>query len=500
MIAENTLTKSISFQLLKKVFAIYFSMTIIITAIQIFIEYQETKSIIQKDLAALETTFAAPLKEAIWDIDNTQINSIATSIYNLSFVKELLITDINGNIIINNKKNEAKNTFSHQFNIFKEYDGKKTLLAKVTISSDQDAVMDVVKTGVYLLVISAVVKSLLLWLLFLWAFKRYLAKPLESITSQIEMMDFENIGKQKLFVKTKKDNELDILQISFNAMMAKLEDQKNIISKTEQEYVGRLEQVVKERTAELEKTIVELQHKENMLIIQSRFTAMGEMIANIAHQWRQPLNIIKGSISLLAFQKRNGNLKDELFASETTNVIRQIDYLSQTIDDLRNFYRDNEDDDFTLSNAIQKSLDLVSSSLKNNNIEYDFRGDYDTVLAGSEGKLIQVFVNILNNAKDAILLSKTTGAIIIETLLDKGFVVVEIIDSGGGINDSVIDSVFEPYFTTKHKSQGTGLGLYMSKQIVEKNFQGKMSVSNKKFSYNEKKYFGACFKIEIKGT
>ena len=104
MIAENTLTKSISFQLLKKVFAIYFSMTIIITAIQIFIEYQETKSIIQKDLAALETTFAAPLKEAIWDIDNTQINSIATSIYNLSFVKELLITDINGNIIINNKK------------------------------------------------------------------------------------------------------------------------------------------------------------------------------------------------------------------------------------------------------------------------------------------------------------------------------------------------------------------------------------------------------------
>jgi signal transduction histidine kinase len=234
-------------------------------------------------------------------------------------------------------------------------------------------------------------------------------------------------------------------------------------------------------------------------VVQSRFSAMGEMIANIAHQWRQPLNIIKSSISLVIFQRQMGKLTDESFEQGTEGVIRQVDYLSQTIEDFREFYRDDEQTTFSLTSAIKKSLDLLSASLINNFIAYDYTNIGDITIMGSQSRLVQVFVNIINNSKDAILSNKVSGVVVIDFYVEKGVGIVEIMDNAGGISDDVIGMIFEPYFTTKHKSQGTGLGLYMSKQIVEKNFHAKISASNKQFHFNGSSYYGACFKIEING-
>ncbi|MCV6608193.1 MAG: HAMP domain-containing histidine kinase [Campylobacterales bacterium] len=236
--------------------------------------------------------------------------------------------------------------------------------------------------------------------------------------------------------------------------------------------------------------------QEDILLHQSRMASMGEMIGNIAHQWKQPLNGLSIYIQMIYEEQRNKQKISQEFIQEFyEKTMFQIKGMSQTVDDFKNFFKVNrQKKDFYLKRVIENSLRLVDSYYTKHKIEIniDYQVDEDLILKGFDNELIQVFVNILNNGKDALIEKKIDNPkmnIIVSETAE--FTTVEFEDNAGGIPDDIMKDIFVPYFTTKD-DQGTGIGLYMSQRIVNEHLKGTISVSNK----NQ----GACFKIRLPKT
>ena len=239
------------------------------------------------------------------------------------------------------------------------------------------------------------------------------------------------------------------------------------------------------------------QHK--LMESQAKLASMGEMIGNIAHQWRQPLSLISTIASGIKVQSEFGQFDEKSIVPDMDNIIKQTTYLSNTIDDFRNFIKnENERSEVQISNIIKKALSIVNPSIINHNITVIQNNKDDMILDGYENQLIQALINILNNSKDALKEHIKEGddrLIFIETkTIINGFI-IKIRDNAGGIPENVIKKIFEPYFTTKHKSIGTGIGLSITHQIVTKHHDANITASNETYEYNDKIYTGACFSI-----
>ncbi|MGD9623647.1 MAG: cache domain-containing protein [Arcobacter sp.] len=243
----------------------------------------------------------------------------------------------------------------------------------------------------------------------------------------------------------------------------------------------------------------ELDKKQLILHQQSKMAAMGEMIGNIAHQWRQPLSTITTASSGMVLQKEMGILTDEFFFEASKKINTSAQYLSQTIDDFRNFFSPNrQKTKFFLRNTFSTTLDLISAQFNAKEIHI-IKNIEDIELFSYENELIQALINILNNSRDELLKKENDRYIFIDVYknnIDEVNIIIK--DNAGGIKEEVINKIFEPYFTTKHQSQGTGIGLYMTEEIVTKHLNGIISVKNKEFIFNDKKYFGAQFRIKLK--
>jgi signal transduction histidine kinase len=229
--------------------------------------------------------------------------------------------------------------------------------------------------------------------------------------------------------------------------------------------------------------------KDRIMFQQGRLAAMGEMIGNIAHQWRQPLS----SISLLVqdIQEANdyGELTNDYLSQTVSKCTATISHMSDTIDNFRNFFSpDKKQARFRVESEIGRCLSLLDAGLDNNHIEVKLELGETSEIQGVSGEYAQVVVNIINNAKDVLLNRHITNPVIkIASCENDGMVCVTITDNAGGIDADIIDRIFEPYFTTKKDSNGTGIGLYFSKMIVEGNMAGKLTVENADG--------GACFSI-----
>lgn len=250
---------------------------------------------------------------------------------------------------------------------------------------------------------------------------------------------------------------------------------------------GKLFNVYKnDLEGKIDKAVKENIKKDKMIQQQNKLASMGEMLGNIAHQWRQPLNALNINIQNLDDDYDEG-LIDEEFIEEFIEKNREIiEFMSHTIDDFKNFFRlDKEKSVFSTKNAIEKVLNIQSATLKNNNISIEFKGK-DFTINGFESEFKQVILNLINNAKDAIVDNQVKNGSI-HILLESNTIYIE--DNAGGIPLEILERIFEPYFTTKEQGKGTGMGLYMSKMIIEENMQGKLSVKNEAN--------GAIFMIEI---
>jgi PAS domain S-box-containing protein len=243
-----------------------------------------------------------------------------------------------------------------------------------------------------------------------------------------------------------------------------------------------------------------LQEKERILIHQSKMAAMGEMIGNIAHQWRQPLSIISSISSSLQLksQLNLSNIPPE-DVEQLKKVNETINYLSQTIEDFREFFSSNKEKNiFNVKDCYKKCTSLLLSKFQSYNIEFIEDIEENANIFNLENELMQVIMNILNNSKDAIENKRPERKLIfIKISKEHRRVIISIKDNGGGIPKEIIDKIFEPYFTTKHQSQGTGIGLYMSQEMVNKHLEGELEVENKTYSFQGDEYTGACFKIVL---
>ncbi|MBI3873657.1 MAG: HAMP domain-containing histidine kinase [Arcobacter sp.] len=237
-----------------------------------------------------------------------------------------------------------------------------------------------------------------------------------------------------------------------------------------------------------------------MIADQARLASLGEMIGNIAHQWRQPLSAISTSASSIIVQNELGILDTNSLNPTLDKIVEKTQFLSQTIEDFRNFIEGKKEKvEFVISSAIDNALSVIDSSILRHGIIIG--KDYSEIIfiTNYKNEFIQGVLNIINNAKDALDakndINNRLFFISVKRFQDKAVIVFQ--DNAGGIPEDILSKIFEPYFTTKHQSQGTGLGLYMTYKIITESMGGTLLADNHEFKYGGTTYFGARFMIEL---
>jgi len=254
----------------------------------------------------------------------------------------------------------------------------------------------------------------------------------------------------------------------------------------------RVTSEINERMNIQQKAQEEKQKNEQLLIQQSKLAMMGEMIGNIAHQWRQPLMQLSAIIMYFDAYNEKGKLTKEKFQTKISESNSIIDYMSKTIEDFRNYYQpEKQKEDFLIKQSINSALFIIDSALKNSFVKVQINYEDENITIHSfKNEFSQALLNIISNAKDVLIQRKIKDPHIKITVYSKNEKsYIEIEDNATGIDEEILDQIFNPYFTTKHKSQGTGIGLYMTKMIIENNMNGKIVANNTKY--------GAKFTITI---
>ena len=248
---------------------------------------------------------------------------------------------------------------------------------------------------------------------------------------------------------------------------------------------------------EISQYIDENSKQQNLLLYQSKMASMGEMIGNIAHQWRQPLSTITATASGIRLQNELNMLDKEFLDDGLKGISNSAMYLSHTIDDFRNFFKkDDEKTKFFVKDLIERTIGLISSKFNDNEINI-LKKIENIELDTHQNQLIQVIINLLNNAKDEFekIDKSAKKCIFIDSYKKDDEYIIKIKDNAGGIPKEIIGKIFEQHFTTKSDVDGTGIGLFMSKEIIEKNIKGKISAYNEEFEYEGNIYKGAVFEI-----
>jgi len=249
-------------------------------------------------------------------------------------------------------------------------------------------------------------------------------------------------------------------------------------------YKNHLEQKVEEEIAKREE-------KEKMLEQQSKLAAMGEMMDAVAHQWKQPINLIKMKVDFLEYDFEDNLINKEYIKEFQANVFNQINHMNTTLEEFRSFFRPNKEvEEFNVKQMIEKVLFLIKDEFIKNSIQISIHNKNNFTLLGIENEFKHLILNVLNNSKDAFneneIKNRSIEITIIQDEISKK---IEILDNAGGIPVHVIDNIFKANVTTKEEGKGTGIGLYMSSQIAQKH-NGILSVENV-----EK---GAKFTFEVK--
>ncbi|MEA3383490.1 MAG: PAS domain-containing sensor histidine kinase [Campylobacterota bacterium] len=612
--ANLKMENSISIKLLKSIFLVYITLTIIMSSGYMYAEYQNTKETIQYEIEALEKTFNKPLTNSIWNFDKNQRETLLNSIYNLRFITGLKLVNKESIVVSNLGDTIKKNELAHKFILEQEFKSKLIKVGELHLYTKPSIIINKVRGGFYFIIFSAIIQSIVLLILLIWIFNKYLSKPIGELTSKVQNIDLNNIENCELLkynINSDTKNELDIFSKSFAIMLNKinhslkeldnlnktldtkvieqtkelnsekqyiqtiLDTNPNIIVVTngvniisanqsffdffgyinieefkmhhecicdyfitldddtfpknklikgknwckylalnnntthqvklnnlDKDYYFSISVNSMDTNAEMLITmqnITELKHKDQLLLQQSKLASMGEMIGNIAHQWRQPLSAISTAATGMQVQKEYGILTDEVFNESCVSINQNAQYLSKTIDDFKDFIKgDREKRVFNLKNSINSFLHLVDGTIKQYNINIELDVDKDIVIDGYENELTQCIINIFNNAKD-ILNDKDEDSrcICLSSSVVNDKLILSIKDNGGGIKDDAIAKIFEPYFTTKHKSQGTGLGLHMTYTLIVDGMGGDIEASNVQFIYNNQEFKGAEFKITL---
>ena len=330
----------------------------------------------------------------------------------------------------------------------------------------------------------------------------------QKVISSINDLEKNEIINKWVSVEYKKEFDYSILWkiffVLFLILMGiiykqiVLRNANNSLKDKVEEKTKELRQINSELEIRIKKEVDENLRKDRLLSQQQKMVSMGQMIENIAHQWRQPLSLITTSVSGIKIKKQINDLDDEFLYKTLDSILNTSKYLSNTIDDFRYFFKpQKEREDFYLEKCCNKTIELINPNFISQNIKIIYKIE-NIKVSGYETELIQVLINILNNSKDALLsVDNDEKFIFIDIFKKDDKAIIEINDNAGGMDEKIVDKVFEPYFTTKHQSQGTGIGLFMCREIINKHMNGHIDISNVNFEFNNKNYKGALVKITL---
>ncbi len=341
--------------------------------------------------------------------------------------------------------------------------------------------------------IIAVSLSLILFLGFFFA--RWITRPLLNLSDMATQVASGNL---EVSATLSRNDEIGDLFLNFNQMVSALKH-----SRLQQEnYKQHLELEVRRRTKELDELnknldqrvkleVLRRREQEQMLVHQSRLAAIGEMVGAIAHQWRQPLNALGLVLQNMQLTHQQGRLDEAAIRRSIDKSGRLINKMSSTIDDFRDFFKPKKNlEFFSPYLSIESVMELLAATLKNRGIKVEIIGDKQTEVYGYKGEFSQVILNIISNAIDSLLENQPDNPLILIVIKEsQGKVLIDISDNGGGVKEQNLHKIFDPYFTTKSSSEGLGIGLYMSKMIIEKSMHGKLYAKN----YDK----GVTFTIEL---
>lgn len=271
-----------------------------------------------------------------------------------------------------------------------------------------------------------------------------------------------------------------------------------IMEKKIREKTKELEYINKNLEKRIKKAIEENSKKDKIMFQQNKLASMGEMLQNISHQWRQPLTNLGLILQAVIMKKEYGNLSDEYLERKLYKALDIIENMSKTIEDFRNFFRpDKIKKRLNIKECIEKSVKLLSYEFEKYNVEVEIKAE-DIYINGYANELSHVCLNLLSNSLDEFKKKNGFKKILITAKENKNDIIINVIDNAGGIKADV-EKIFEPYYTTKFSSGGSGIGLYMAKQIIETHMGGRISAKNIKHKMGTESFYDcAMFEIVLK--
>jgi len=361
-------------------------------------------------------------------------------------------------------------------------------IEKVSLKSENE-IANYVDKIVDNLMLSTIIMIIIVILIAIWIAK-YITSSIKKLLKGTEEFKNNNLDYK---IEVTSNDEIGKLANSFNLMansikelFIKQEKLNDKLQKSQNELQVLNESLEEKVTQELERN----KKIQDKLYQSEKLAAMGEMIGNIAHQWRQPLSIISVGATGMKIRKEHSILEDSQFYETCDLIDKNAQYLSQTIDDFRNFIKNDQSKvRFTIKQNLESFISIITATVKSKNIEL-ITDIEDCELDSYPNELIQCYMNIFYNSKDALEVIKTQKYIFIESKIKENNVIITFKDNANGIDEKIQDKIFEPYFTTKHQSQGTGLGLSMSYSIIIDRMNGSIESKNTQYTYKNQQFKG----------
>jgi signal transduction histidine kinase len=539
----SSVENSISRRLLRSVLSIYIVLTLIVTAAQVAIQYYSAKSAVQDMLVASEETFKNILTADLWSYDYDELSITAESMMQMPFITGIKVTipEESQTLFNSTKETELENqhSFWHEFELTFLQDEELFHIGNVRVYSDISVVINHIESGLYILIINAIIKTIALIILITVVFNKLLTRPLEKLAHHAESIDIENLEYKPIKVTDNPKDELGMLQIAMNSMMGKTLDtikkldtfnknlEKSVLARTHKlrETVGELDKEQcalktevesrKESELALSKSLEQLKQAQVKLVSSEKMASLGMLAAGIAHEINNPISFVLNNVNVLSEYNEAFHtlIKDYKSYSE---ALLLVDGKAQDILSSIQQYEKEEDIDFIISDSLSllkstedgvlriidivknmktfshpdtesvisvdvhevldSTLLLLKNETRNNLRIIKELNASDFMIRCNRNQLGQVFLNIIINAAQATAKSSDSTIHIRTENIDQA-ILIHIVDNGCGISADTIELIYDPFYTTKEVGEGTGMGLSISYGIVNK-YNGKINVTS----------------------